>query len=81
MRQEQWVGLALAVMGLVLVLLAPRLVWEHHPDNPVAQQRTGVAGVWSAKRRAFHLWRGRIAGGAFVVVGVLLLTGVLFPAD
>lgn len=78
MRTEQVMGLVLAGMGVALVLLSRRLVWEHSPDNPAARERAGVGGVWSDRARAFHLWRGRIAGGAFVLVGLLLLTGVLF---
>jgi hypothetical protein len=77
MRMEQVMGLVLAVMGVGLVLLSRRLVWEHSPDNPVARERTGTAGVWSDRARNFHLWRGRIGGGVFVVVGLLLATGVL----
>jgi hypothetical protein len=79
MRMEQVMGLVLAVMGVALVLLSRRLVWEHSPDNPAAAERgPGAAGVWSDRSRNFHLWRGRIGGGVFVVVGLLLLTGVLF---
>ena len=78
MRTEQVMGLVLAVMGVALVLLSRRLVWEHSPDNPAARERLGVAGVWSDRARAFHLWRGRIAGGVFVLVGLLLVTGVLW---
>ena len=78
MRMEQVMGLVLAVMGVALVLLSRRLVWEHSPDNPAARERPGAAGVWSDRARTFHLWRGRIGGGVFVVVGLLLLTGVLF---
>ena len=78
MRSEQVMGLVLAGMGVALVLLSRRLVWEHSPDNPAARERgTGAAGVWSDRARRFHLWRGRIGGGVFVVVGLLLLTGVL----
>ena len=78
MRMEQVMGLVLAVMGVALVLLSRRLVWEHSPDNPVARERTGSAGVWSDRARNFHLWRGRIGGGVLVVVGLLLATGVLW---
>ncbi len=79
MRMEQVMGLVLAAMGIALVLLSRRLVWEHSPDNPVAAERgAGAAGVWSDRARTFHLWRGRIGGGVFVVVGLLLVTGVLF---
>jgi hypothetical protein len=78
MRTEQVMGLVLAVMGVGLLLLSRRLVWEHSPDNPAARDRLGVGGVWSDRTRAFHLWRGRIGGGVFVVVGLLLATGVLF---
>ena len=78
MRMEQVMGLVLAAMGVALVLLSRRLVWEHSPHNPVARERTGSAGVWSDRARNFHLWRGRIGGGVFVVVGLLLVTGVLW---
>jgi hypothetical protein len=78
MRMEQVMGLVLAVMGVALLLLSRRLVWEHSPDNPAARDRLGAGGVWSDRTRAFHLWRGRIGGGVFVVVGVLLATGVLW---
>ena len=79
MRTEQVMGLVLAGMGIALVLLSRRLVWEHSPDNPVAAGRgPGAAGVWSDRTRAYHLWRGRIGGGVFVVVGLLLATGLLF---
>jgi hypothetical protein len=78
MRMEQVMGLVLAVMGVGLVLLSRRLVWEHSPDNPAARERTGSAGVWSDRARKFHLWRGRIGGGVFIVVGLLLVTGVLW---
>jgi hypothetical protein len=78
MRLEQVMGLVIAVMGVALVLLSRRLVWEHSPDNPAARDRgPGAAGVWSDRARNFHLWRGRIGGGVFVVIGLLLLTGVL----
>lgn len=78
MRMEQVMGLVLAGMGVALVLLSRRLVWDHSPDNPAARDRgPGAAGVWSARARNFHLWRGRIGGAAFVVVGLLLITGVL----
>ena len=78
MRQEQGIGVVLALMGVALVLLSRRLVWEHSPDNPAARERgPGAAGVWSGRARAFHLWRGRLAGGAFVAVGLLLATGLL----
>jgi hypothetical protein len=79
MRTEQVMGLVLVVMGVGLVLLSRRLVWEHSPDNPAAAERgPGAAGVWSARTRGYHLWRGRIGGGVFVVVGLLLVTGLLF---
>jgi hypothetical protein len=78
MRMEQVMGLVLAVMGAGLVLLSRRLVWEHSPDNPAAHERSGTAGVWSDRARNFHLWRGRIGGGVFVLVGLLLVTGVLW---
>ena len=78
MRMEQVMGLFIAAMGVALVLLSRRLVWEHSPDNPAAVERgPGAAGVWSGRTRGYHLWRGRIGGGLFVVVGLLLVTGVL----
>ena len=78
MRMEQVMGLVLAVMGVALVLLSRRLVEEHAPAHSAARERPGAAGVWSDRALAFHLWRGRIAGGVFALVGLLLLTGVLF---
>jgi hypothetical protein len=78
MRMEQVMGLVLVAMGVGLVLLSRRLVWEHSPENPVASERTGTAGVWSDRSRNFHLWRGRVGGAVFVLVGLLLVTGVLW---
>ena len=63
--RERGVGIAAALALGVGLLLA----WL----GGVFLQR-----VWSDRARNFHLWRGRVGGGVFVVVGLLLATGVLW---
>ena len=79
MTDEQWFGLLLLGGGVLVWSLVPRVVRQHHPDDPEAHTRRGpdVARVWSAEKRLAYAVRGRVIAGLFVVGGLLLLTGVL----
>ena len=79
MTDEQWFGLLLLGAGVLVWTLTPRVVRQHHPDDPKAHTRRGpdVARVWSAEKRAAYTVRGRVSAGLLVVGGLLLLTGVL----
>lgn len=67
MRQEQIAGIILGIIGLVLTL-KPTLAWA------VTEKRKAKGGKAPS---AVYLRVLRIAGGAFLGVGVLLLIGVL----
>ena len=79
MTDEQWFGLLLLGAGVLVWTLTPRVVRQHHPDDPKAHTRRGpdVARVWSAEKRLAYTVRGRVISGLFVVGGLLILTGVL----
>ena len=78
MTDERWAGLLILCCGLVAWFLAPRVVRDHHPDNPAAHTRRGpsVARVWSPEKRRAQLVRLRVSGGLLVAGGLLVLTGV-----
>ena len=79
MTDERWAGLLITGCGLIAWFLAPRVVRDHHPDNPAAHTRWGppVARVWSPEKRRAQLVRIRVTGGFLMAGGLLILTGVL----
>ena len=79
MTDEQWFGLLLLGGGVLVWFLVPRVVRQHHPDDPEAHTRRGpdVARVWSADERLAHTVRGRVVSGLFVVGGLLGLIAIV----
>jgi hypothetical protein len=66
----QIVGVVLVLLGVGDWFLVARVARDHAPDNPRAQQRTGIGGVWSPRYRRLQLIRHRVFAGLFVLVGI-----------